>query len=167
MLATDDRRGIGARFAPVPGITLPPPTERASQSLEDLSQNVRRTVPIPSAISRLEINQPAGYVELTWQSRHFVVKPSLEVFELKGKTLFVNGATMLIQSVLTRQESTNRIVKAIEGALERVEDLFKTRRPEAACSLLAQVKATVSKHAGVKCASPFVLNGSGASHLAV
>lgn len=130
-------------------------------------ENVRRAVPIPSSISRLEVNLASGFVDLTWQSRHFVVKPPLEVFELKGKTLFVTGVSMLIQTILTRQESVGKVVKAVNSALERVDDLFKTRRPDAALSLLTQAKATVARHAGVKSTSPLDLNGRGAKNLAV
>ncbi|MBI4664030.1 MAG: hypothetical protein HY735_34975 [Verrucomicrobia bacterium] len=134
--------------------------DRGTPSLDELAQELRRTIPLPSSISRLEPNQVANVVELTWQSRQFVVKPSLEVFELKGRTLFVNGTSMLIQTVLARQESTSRLVKALDGALERVESLFKSRRQQDAFTLLASVKATVTKHAGVKSSSPFDRNGA-------
>jgi len=92
-------------------------------------------------------------VELTWQTRHVVVTLAMDVFELKGKNLFVTGVSTLMRSVLAKKKGNARVVEAVADSLAKVEDLLKSRRFETAFALLESVKHTLRKEAGKSAAA--------------
>lgn len=77
--------------------------EVSAGKLRDLADQVRATLPLPTAITRLQLNQEAGAVVCTWCAHQFVVTPMLQVFELKGTKLYLTEISILIQALLERQ----------------------------------------------------------------
>lgn len=117
------------------------------QELDDLTLYIRKILPDPKALANLRTNPQAGVVEFNWHARHFVVTPTLEVFELKGKTLLVTGASMLIQAALRTKDKNTKILEAVVETLRKAEDNMRTHR-ERGFALLAEVKKTLSRLAG-------------------
>lgn len=74
-----------------------------TQELDDLAQHVRRMLPDLKQLSNLRHNADAGVVEFDWHARHFVVMPTLKVFELKGQSLMLTCSSMLMQAGAAHQ----------------------------------------------------------------
>ena len=121
--------------------------DQQSQELSDLVQYIRRILPDQRHLTHVHQNKEANIVEFTWHSRHFVVKPTLEAFELKGKTIMVTGASQLMQAALRTKDRNTKIVGALLETIRSAEDNMRVH-PEKAYALLKQVKATLLRLAG-------------------
>ena len=118
-------------------------------TLEDLSKYVRLTLPQPKLIENLQVQTQAGVVSFGWQGKEFVVKPSLHVLEVRGKEVFITGASMLIQSTLMKRDKNEKVISAAIEVLIQVEDLIKAKRQvESGLKLLDSVKSTLRKLSG-------------------
>lgn len=118
-----------------------------AQELDDLTQYIRKTLPDQKALANLRANPQAGVVEFTWHARHFVVKMSLEVFELKGQTLLITGASMLISAALRTKDKNTKVVEAVIETLHAAEDNMRGSA-DRGLALLTEVKRTLSRLAG-------------------
>ncbi len=120
------------------------------ESLEQLTQYIRETVPQSKTITHLKPVPEADAISFHWQGREFVVKRTLEVLELKGKQVFLTGASMLMQIVLTHRNRNERTIEGIVAALRESEDLIANKtRSQAGMQLLKAAKATLAKLARV------------------
>ena len=119
----------------------------AAPTLEDLTLHIRKVLPEPKALAHMQTNAQAGVVEFNWHSRHFVVRPTMEVYELKGKTLLITGISMLIQAALQTKDRNTKIIEAVVESLQAAEENMRTNR-ERGYSLLAEVKKILSRLAG-------------------
>ena len=117
------------------------------QELEDLTQYIRKILPDQKAMSNLRTNPAASVVEFTWHARHFVVKPTLDVFELKGQTLLITGASMLISAALRTKDKNTKIVEAVIESLRAAEENMRSN-PDRGLSLLTEVKKILGKLSG-------------------
>ena len=113
--------------------------------LEELAQYIRATLPQAKAITHLEINEQARIVTFAWHARHFIVKANYEVLELKGTSLFITGASMLIQAAFTKKDKNEKVLTAIGETLEQVVDMTNKQQTEKALSLLETVKQTLQR----------------------
>jgi hypothetical protein len=118
-----------------------------NQELEDLTQYIRKILPDQKALSHLKINPQAGVAEFTWHARHFVVRPTLDVFEVKGQTLLITGASMLIQAALRTKDRNAKIIEAVIETLHAAEDNMRGS-PDKGLALLVEVKKALAKLAG-------------------
>lgn len=119
------------------------------ESLEQLAQYIRQTVPQPKAILNLNVKEKLGVVTFVWHAREFVVKKSLEVLELKGQNLYVTGATMLMQSALMTAGKSETVIESVVDAIRQAEDLIKDdQQKDSGLRLLGTVKATLRKLVG-------------------
>jgi hypothetical protein len=116
-----------------------------NQQLEELVQFIRQIVPQSKAIMNLSIDEKAGVVMFGWQSHKFIVKPSLEVLELRGINLMITGASILMQTALARTEKDRRVLGAVDESLGQVENFFSNHESEKGLTLLETVKQTVTK----------------------
>ena len=89
------------------------------ETLDELAQYVRQSLPDSRSILHLKVNPKMGAVSFIWQGLEFVVKPSLQVVEVRGYTLYVTGVSTLLQTVLMREHAN---VKVLEMALKSVEE---------------------------------------------
>lgn len=119
----------------------------ATPTLDDLTIHIRKVLPDSKALAHLQTNAQAGVVEFNWHSRHFVVKPTLEVFELKGRTLLITGISMLIQAALQTKDRHTKIIEAVVESLKAAEENLRANR-DRGFSLLTDVKKTLSRLAG-------------------
>ena len=78
-------------------------------TLEELPAYISTTIPKPRSITKMEVKSECSAVTFHWQGRTFLVRTSLQVFELKGKSLFVTGASTLAQAVLMRKTSQEKV----------------------------------------------------------
>lgn len=117
------------------------------QNLTELTDYVRKTLPQANAISHFKANDQAGVIEFAWQSRSFVVKPTLEVMEMKGKSLFITGASMLMQAAFMKRNSNEKVIEAVVNTLQQIEEVVRRDR-ERGLQLLQTVKHTVGRLAG-------------------
>ena len=113
---------------------------QANGNLDELLQFVRETVPQPKAMQQLRIKSPPGVISFLWYQREYLVNPSLQVFELKNKEVFVTGASMLMQLALMRRSRGEKIMGASVDMLHQVEEFIKSRDIERGLALLASVK---------------------------
>ena len=121
--------------------------DQQDQKLSDLVQYIRRILPDHRHLTHVHQNKEADIVEFTWHSRHFVVKPTLEAFELKGKTIMVTGASQLMQAALRTKDRNTKIVGAVLETIHAAEENMRVH-PDKAFVLLKQVKSTLLRLAG-------------------
>ena len=118
-------------------------------TLEELTRYVRETVPQAKTISHLRPIEEADAVTFRWRGRDFVVKRSLEVLEMKGKKLYVTGASMLMQLVLTNKSRNEKVLETIVKTLAESEAAIMERhRTEDGLRLLEMAKASLARLAG-------------------
>ncbi|MBI4663678.1 MAG: hypothetical protein HY735_33165 [Verrucomicrobia bacterium] len=116
------------------------------ETLEQLTEHVRKHLVPASAISGWKTFEKHGFVSFRWYERDFVVKRSLEVFEVKGQNLLATGASMLMQSALSSAEKDKRVVEAIVNSIVQAEDLISdTQQRDSGFKQLENVKAILRK----------------------
>ena len=79
-------------------------------TLDELVLYVPKNVPQAKAIKHLVVDQKAKVVQFEWQGRRFVVRTSLQAFELKKTSLYVTGTSVLLQQVLTSKTRNQTII---------------------------------------------------------
>lgn len=120
------------------------------QKLEELVKYIVRILPQAKSISNLHKDSKAGIVTFNWNFHKFVVKPSLEVLEIKGTNLFITGASILMQAAFTKYEKNNSVVGAMDDTLRQVEDFLNNKEIEKGLDLLKVVKGTLERIIGRK-----------------
>ena len=119
------------------------------ESLEELAQYVQQAVPQPRALTELRANEKNSYVSFQWHSTQFVIKKSLEVFELKGQSLFVSGASILMQAAFMKREHNARVITALLDSMRQIQTLVANGEDVAlGLKLLAGVKQSIQKLVG-------------------
>ena len=121
---------------------------RATAELTELIQFIRETVPQPKEILELQIKDPPGVAYFRWHQREYIVNPALQVFELKGKDVFVTASSMLLQAALMRKRGTSKVLEVAVQTLHQVEEFIKGRSIDKGVLLLASVKKTISGLSG-------------------
>jgi hypothetical protein len=116
----------------------------AITSLDELELHLRKALPDAKSIERLRRNDDSKFIEFTWHKRHFIVQLNLQAFELKDKTLFFTGASMLIQASLSTKNRNEKTLGTVVDALEKAEEMMRNRR-EQALSLVESIKATLQR----------------------
>jgi hypothetical protein len=118
-------------------------------TLEELISQIRRAVPQSDSIRDFKTDGLGQYVRFIWNGREFLVKRNFEAFELKNNNLFITGASMLIQAVLSSREKHHRVLEACIDVLTEAEEVIvKRQRLESGLQLVGKVKGTISKLAG-------------------
>lgn len=116
----------------------------AIENLQQLEEYIRRTLPEARSIQKMRRNEQGKYIDFVWHQRHFVVKPELQVFELKDTRLFITGASMLIQASLIKKDRSERVLGAVVETIEKAEDVMRTNRDHG-LALVESVKGTLRK----------------------
>lgn len=125
------------------------------ETCERLSQYVRHNLGSPKAIALMKVNEQYGFVSFRWYDRDFVVKRTLEVFEVKGQNLLITGASMLLQMILTKAETEGNVVEGIVNSIHQAQDLIADdRQRDSGFKLLGTVKTTLRKLAKHKSETP-------------
>lgn len=115
------------------------------QNLQELEHYIRVTLPEARAIQKLKRNDGADFVDFHWHRRHFAIRPSLEVFEIKDERgLFITGASRLVQASLLVKDRQKKVLGAVVDTLEKAEETVRSNR-EQALALVASCKATLGK----------------------
>mgnify|MGYP001599082490 CR=1 FL=1 len=122
-----------------------------SLTLEELAIHIRQTLPTPRAISHLELKPGLEAITFNWQRRHFFVRNTMQVLELKGDKLFITGASMLAQLVLMKRSRQDSVLETVVTTLREVEEMLSSPgRMESGLKLLAVVKASLARLVGSK-----------------
>ena len=79
-------------------------------TLDELVLYLRKNVPQSKAIKQSVVDEKAKIVKFEWQGRHFVVRTTLQTFELKRTSLFVTGTSTLLQLILTTKTSQQTVI---------------------------------------------------------
>ncbi len=115
-------------------------------NLDELVQYIRETLPQPKQIVHLRTNDQAGVVSFGWNGRDFVVKPTMEVYELKNEHVFITGSSMLMQLALLLRNKNEKTLAAVVGTLQQAEDMISNpMNRKKGLSLLQAVKATLKR----------------------
>jgi hypothetical protein len=97
------------------------------QSLPELADYIRKNLPYPKAILNLRVQDQAGGVVFIWQGVEFLVKLTLQAFEIRGNSIYVTGLSMLLQSALLRGDQDEQRLTNVLNALGDAEDLIRTK----------------------------------------
>jgi hypothetical protein len=118
-------------------------------TLQDLPGYIRATLPYPQAILQLRVNSSAGGVTFIWHGVEFFVKPSFQVLELRGNSLFLTGLSTLLQSVLMSSDQRGRRMEAALEIVTHAEDQVRVQsQPRAAAQTLAEARKLLEKVLG-------------------
>ncbi len=113
---------------------------------ETLAAHVRDSLIPSSGITGLKAHESHGFVSFRWYDRDFVVKKSMEVFEVKGQNLFVTGGSILLQAVLAKADNDTKIVETIVSSIRQVEDLIADDdQRDSGFKLLGTVRDTLKR----------------------
>ena len=82
-------------------------------TLDELVLYLRKNVPQAKLIKHLVVDQKAKVVQFEWQGRHFVVRTSLQTFELKKTSLYVapppNSTSIVFEYAVIRDASQSAL----------------------------------------------------------
>ena len=122
-------------------------------TLDELVPYIRKNVPQSKAIKHMIADEKARIVRFDWQGRHFVVRTTLQTFELKQTRLFMTGASTLLQLLLLTKTSQQSIVSELVEKLDEATNLLKGGgvRPEdqqKGVALLQPIKSTLERMTG-------------------
>lgn len=115
-------------------------------TLEELTQYIRETLPQPKSILHMRPMTEAGAVSFAWNGREFVVKNSLQALEIKNDKLFITGASMLMQLALVKRNKNEKVLGAVVENLRQAEEMINNPlRREQGLSLLGTVKSSLKR----------------------
>ena len=114
-------------------------------NLDELAQYIRENIPQNKAISNLEVQAPLDAVTFKWNSMEFLVRKSLDVFQVKEKKIYITAASMLMQLALLNASRIDRVVGATVESLDQVQEMLKRSDTAKAFSLLTSVRAALIK----------------------
>ena len=115
-------------------------------SLPELALYIRHTVPDPKAIMSMKANEKLGAVIFIWHGVEFLVKPSMQVFEVRGYNLYITGISTLLQVVLIRRSQNEKVLESALDSIHEAEDLIRVKNQgQAGARLLASVRDTLGK----------------------
>ena len=119
------------------------------ESLEQLAQYVQRSIPEPRALSALRAQEQSDYVSFQWHSTQFVIKKSLQVFELRGQSLLVSGTSILMQAAFLQNERNQRVLTVVVDSMLQAQELVANGEDVAlGLKLLGSVKQSLRKLSG-------------------
>jgi hypothetical protein len=118
------------------------------EKLEELAQYITRTLPQSKAINHLQKDVKAGVVKFDWNSQKFMVKPSLEVLELRGANLYITAASMLMQAALMTYDKNSKVLTVLDATIGQAEEFFVNHQTEKAFEVLKTVKQTMGRIIG-------------------
>ncbi len=118
-----------------------------TQELDDLTRHVRLMLPDLKQLSHMRHNEQAGVIEFDWHARHFVVTPTLNVFELKGQSLILTCSSILMQAALRTKDRNGKIVGEIVETLRAAEETMRGNQKEG-LALVVAVKKTLLRLVG-------------------
>jgi hypothetical protein len=85
----------------------------SGSNMENLIELIRSAIPYPGKIIHLEAQ--ASGVSFSWNHTDFFVDGNLAAFEVKGNTLYITSASILLQAILRRvQREKQRELKEQE-----------------------------------------------------
>ena len=119
-----------------------------TQELAELEQYIRRVLPDQKFLTGMKPNEAAGIMEFTWHARHFAVTLTLDVFELKGQSLLLTGASMLMQAALRTKERNNKVLGTVVETMRTAEENMRGVNLERGLALLGDAKKTLLRLAG-------------------
>ena len=118
-----------------------------TNTLEELVQFVRRTIPQSKSIKHLTADDKAQVLTFEWKSRKFAVRTSLETFEMKGRNLFITGASGLLQNLFLNKAKNTTVIAEVSETLQQVEGQMRDNQQNGLV-LLQTVKNTLARLAG-------------------
>ena len=119
------------------------------KTLDELAQYVRLTVPDSRSILHLKVNPKMGAVSFIWHGLEFIVKPTMQAFEVRGYSLYITGVSTLLQVVLTRQNVNVKVFEAALKSIEEAQEMIQVQNlHQPGMRLMASVRDTLAKMIG-------------------
>jgi hypothetical protein len=119
---------------------------QTENQLNDLTAHIKLALPDPKAILNLKILDSLGVVTFYWHGVEFLVKPSMQVLELRGNNVYITGLSTLIQLVLARRSQNAKIVESVLTRINEVEEIIQSKeRTESAVRVLGSVKEALTR----------------------
>jgi hypothetical protein len=118
-------------------------------TLDELAQYIRKTIPNPKAILNLQPKNAMGAVTFYWHGVEFLVKPTLQVMEIRGNNLYITGLSTLLQVVLLRSNQDEKGIESALASINEAEDLIRVKnQPKAGAKLLQVAVDTLKRVIG-------------------
>lgn len=115
-------------------------------SLDRLILQIRSTIPHPEAIHDVSFQPALDGLTFIWFGNTFFAKPTLEVFEIRGRTLYVTGNSLLLQSLISFESEQVKVLEEVSSFLNRAEDILGRRyRHEDGVTVLKQAHASLRR----------------------
>ena len=111
------------------------------QELHDLMDYVNRMLPDRQQIANMQQNASAGAVQFDWYTRHFIVMPTLSVFELRGQSLMLTCSSILMQAALQTRDRNTKVAGEIVETLRTAEKLMPEEQIKGLALLVEARKA--------------------------
>ena len=119
------------------------------ETLDELAQYVRQSLPDSRSILHLKVNPTMGAVSFIWHGLEFIVKPSLQVVEVRGYTLYLTGVSTLLQTVLMRRNANVKVLEAALKTIEEAEEMIRVQNlHQPGMKMMASVRDTLAKMIG-------------------
>lgn len=106
--------------------------------LDPLGIRVKEVLPQSKAISDWKCE--AEGVTFSWKNGRFLVRKSLNVFELKNNRVMITGSSLLIQFLLKTREKNTKVASLAIDLLKEAETLLKQSKHSEALKLLQPLK---------------------------
>lgn len=119
---------------------------QVQNDLTTLANHIREALPDSKSIVNLKVQSQLGVVTFYWHGVEFLVKPNLQVLELRGNNVYITGLSTLLQLILARRTQHERIVESVLARINQVEDMIQSKEQAAsAVRVLGSVKDTLLK----------------------
>jgi hypothetical protein len=119
------------------------------QNLNQLVDHIRKTMPFPKALMNLQMKEQIGGVVFYWQGVEFLVKISLQAFEVRGNNLYITGLSTLLQLVLVRGGQEEQRIQSMLDALSNAEELVRVNnQPVRAAERVRAVRESLAHMCG-------------------
>lgn len=115
-------------------------------SLDELISLIRATIPHPESIRDVRYQPVLDGLTFEWFGYKFFARNNGEVFELRGRTLYVTGNSLLLQSLIQFLSDRQIALEQLSSALNNIEgQLSKAKHHDLSQRALSQARASLTR----------------------
>ena len=115
------------------------------QNTEELAEFVRQNIPQLKSVSQLKVNAASQTISFKWNSIEFLVRQTLEVYQVKGTTVEITAASLLMQALLQTTSRVQKMMEVVVESLGQSQDFLKRNEIGKGMELLTPAKRAIAK----------------------
>ena len=115
------------------------------QNTEELAQFVRENIPQLKSVSQLKENAASQTISFKWNSIEFLVRQTLEVYQVKGTMVEITAASLLMQALLQTTARIQKLMEVVVESLGQSQDFLKRDESAKGMELLTPAKRAIAK----------------------